>query len=425
MKLRLAVHIATSPSGTAGSLDSIDQGAMAIPLAHIDRAGTHVTFEVPAVAGRFAGDLDATGRTLSGTWSQGGAPLPLVLTRRAPGAPEAALVRPQTPTKPFPYAEEDVAFDSADAGVRLAGTLTLPRGPGPFPAVVLIAGSGPQNRDEDILGHKVFMVLADHLTRHGVAVLRYDKRGVGRSTGPYDKATTAAFARDADAAVRFLAARRDIDHGKIGLVGHSEGGLIAPLVAVADPKVAYIVMMAGPGVDGAAVLAEQQRLIAKAMGLTDAQLATASASEARMIQIVRTEKDPAVAAARLKVEADELAAGEGISPSMAESQVAAINSDWFREFFAYDPAPTLRRLRIPVLALIGSEDLQVPPDQNLPALRAALADDPRATVEELPGLNHLFQPAATGAPSEYASIETTIAPTALDRITGWIVATAG
>jgi fermentation-respiration switch protein FrsA (DUF1100 family) len=170
-------------------------------------------------------------------------------------------------------------------------------------------------------------------------------------------------------------------------------------------------------------LAEQQRLIAKAMKVDDAELAKSTAAEARMIQIVRDEKDPAVAAAKLKAAADDLAVGEGAPKAQLEAQVAEINSDWFRAFFAYDPAPTLARLRIPVLALIGSKDLQISPAQNLPALRAALAGDPHAVVEELPGLNHLFQPATTGAPAEYGTIETTLDPHALDVITDWVLAT--
>jgi hypothetical protein len=421
MKLRLAFRIVTGPYGTSGTMDSIDQGARGIPLAHLARDGAHVGFDVPSVRGRFQGEMAADGATVTGTWSQGAGDIPLVLERRPAGAAEARLVRPQTPVKPYPYREEEVAFENAAAHVRLAGALTLPPGAGPFPAVVLIAGSGPQNRNEEVMGHKIFQVLADHLTRHGIAVLRYDKRGLGGSTGDFAKATSRDFADDAQAAVALLVTRPQIDPARIGLIGHSEGGLVAPMIAARDPRVAFIVMMAGPGVDGAAVLAEQQRLIGKAMGLSDAELAREATAQASLVGIVRSEKDPTLAAALLKAAADELAAGEGLPAATLETQAAAINSAWFREFFTYDPAPALRRLRIPVLALIGSKDLQVPPDQNLPALRVALADDPRAKVEELAGLNHLFQPAATGAPSEYATIETTIDPAALALITDWIL----
>jgi hypothetical protein len=331
------------------------------------------------------------------------------------------MKRPQTPVKPYPYREEDVAFDDGAARVKLAGTLTLPPGPGPFPAVVLIAGSGPNTRDEPILGHKPFLVLADWLTRHGIAVLRYDKRGVGASGGDYAKATTLDFAADAEAAAAYLRGRKEIDPRRVGLIGHSEGGLIAPIVAAKDPKIAFIVMMAGPGVDGLDILMEQGRLITKAMGLTDAQAEKGAALRKTMFDIVRSEKDPQVAAARLKAAADAWAKANDASPQAVELQANLVNTDWFRFFYDYDPAVTLRQLRCPVLALIGSKDLQVPADQNLPAIRAALAHDPGADVEELPNLNHLFQTARTGSPGEYAQIEETIAPLALDTITSWIL----
>jgi hypothetical protein len=289
--------------------------------------------------------------------------------------------------------------------------------------VALIAGSGAHDRDETIFGHKPFAVLADALTRRGVAVLRYDKRGVGASTGDYAAATSADFADDAQAAVAFLAARPDIAARHIGLIGHSEGGLVAPIVAGRDRRVAFIVLMAGPGVDGASLLEAQQRRIDEVMGLGGERLADASAEEARMIDTVRGAADTATAAAQLKAEADAAADRAGVPRGLAEAEAAQLTTPWFRAFLTYDPAPALRRLRIPVLALVGSKDVQVPPDQNLPALRAALAGDRRATVEEMPGLNHLFQPATTGAPGEYAAIPTTLAPAALDTITGWVLRT--
>ncbi|HEY2049073.1 MAG TPA: alpha/beta fold hydrolase [Caulobacteraceae bacterium] len=422
IKLRLAMHIDTGPYGTTGRLDSLDQAAYGIPVTDIARQGARVSFAVPSVGGAFEGAFGGAG-TIAGTWTQGGAGLPLTFARRPAGEPEARLSRPQTPKPPYPYRVEDIAFDDAAGHDRLAGTLTLPAGKGPFPAVVLITGSGPNDRDETIFGHKPFAVLADALTRRGVAVLRYDKRGVGASTGDYATATSANFADDAQAAVAFLAERRDIARRRIGLIGHSEGGLIAPMVAGRDRQVAFVVLMAGPGVNGTDLLEAQQRRINEVMGLGGEQLAQASAEEARMIDIARQAPDTATAAARLKVEADASAERTGAPQAVAEAQAAELASPWFHAFLAYDPAPALGRLRIPVLAVIGSKDVQVPPDQNLPALRAALAHDPRASVEELPGLNHLFQPAPTGAPGEYAQIETTLAPAALNTITDWILQT--
>jgi len=422
IRLRLAVHIDTSAYGTTGRLDSLDQSAYGIPLADITRQGSRVSFAVPTVGGAFVGTLGADG-TLTGTWTQGAGGLPLTFSRRPAGAPEARLNRPQTPHPPYPYLVQDVAFDNAAGHDRLAGTLTLPPGKGPFPAIVLIAGSGAHDRDETLFGHKPFRVLADHLTRQGMAVLRYDKRGVGASTGDYASATTADFADDADAAVRFLATRPEIDGRRIGLIGHSEGGLIAPMVANRNPRVAFVIVMAGSAVDGADLLEAQQRRIDEVMGLGGEELAQASAEEARLIDIVRKAATPAEAASQLMAEADAEADRTGTPKELAEGQAAQLESPWFRAFLVYDPAPALERLRIPVLALVGSKDVQVPPDQNLPALRAALAHDPHATVEELAGLNHLFQSATTGAPSEYAQIETTIDPAALDTITDWVLKT--
>jgi pimeloyl-ACP methyl ester carboxylesterase len=422
MKLRLRLHIQSGPSGTSGSLDSIDQGARGIPLAEVRRRDRTVSFSAPSIQGAFEGVLDEAGKRLTGVWRQGGGSLPLVLTLQPADSPEARLNRPQTPRPPYPYRDEPVTFESVAAGVRLAGTLTEPVGEGPFPAVVLVSGSGAQGRNETVFGHQIFKVLADHLTRAGLAVLRYDKRGVGASSGDYATATTTDFADDAGAAVAFLQSRKEIDPRRLGLIGHSEGGLIAPLVAARNPAVAFIVLMAGPGVDGAAVLAEQQRLIGKATGMDDAALAKASADQARLTAIVRDSPDLSVTKARLKAAADEMAARDGVAPAALEASAATLGTAWFRSFFAYDPAPPLQKLRIPVLALIGSKDLQVSPDQNLPALRAALAGNPKASVLELPGLNHLFQPAVTGAPAEYAEIDTTLAPEALRIITDWLLA---
>ena len=419
-QLHLTLHVKTGALGTAAWLDSIDQMAYGLDVGDLKRDGDAVGFQIAAAKAPFTGKLAADGQSIVGQLTQGGANLPLTLTRRAPGAEPATMRRPQTPRPPYPYRSEDVAFEDGGAGVKLAGTLTLPPGAGPFPAVVLIAGSGPNTRNEPLLGHQVFLVLADYLTRHGIAVLRYDKRGTGASGGDYGKATTLDFAGDAEAAAAYLRTRPEIDTRHIGLIGHSEGGLIAPIVAVKDPKIAFIVLMAGPGVDGVDILMEQGRLISKAMGLSDAQVDKGGALRKAFFDIARNTKDPQVAAARLKAAADAWAKANDVSPQAVELQASLVNSDWFRFFYDYDPAVTLRQVRCPVLALIGSKDLQVPAAQNLPPIRAALAHDPDAEVEQLPDLNHLFQTAKTGSPGEYAQIEETIAPLALETITGWI-----
>ena len=215
--------------------------------------------------------------------------------------------------------------------------------------------------------------------------------------------------------------RPEIDPSSVGLIGHSEGGLIVPMVAAGDPKVAFIVLMAGPGVDGLDVLLEQGRLIAKAMGASDAKIAENTALRRQIFDIARTEKDQAAATAKTEVMLAAYAKAHNLPEGSLDAQASAADSDWFRFLFDYDPAPTLAKVRCPVLALIGSKDLQVPADQNLPPIRTALAHNPGAEVDELPDLNHLFQTAKTGSPGEYAQIEETIAPSALDKITGWVL----
>jgi hypothetical protein len=416
VKLRIVLHVHTKDGATVTTVDSPDQNANGLP-ATVTLAGDKVSFTARGAPGAFEGDLSADGASLTGRWSG----VPLAFIRRAAGAAAPVLNRPQTPLKPYPYREDLVAYDNPVAHIRLAGTLTLPRGPGPFPAAVLIAGSGAHARDESIFGHALFLVLADHLTRHGIAVLRYDKRGIGESGGDPLTATTRDFASDTEAAVAYLETRPEIDRRRIGLIGHSEGGLIAPMVAQADPSVAFLVLMAGQGVTGDKVIAAQSRAIAAAAGTPEAALDANAVVERRFLDAVMAAKDreSAQAAALAVLE------GAGLPGAAAEAQARTVASDWFRFFLAYDPAPALQRLRIPVLALIGGRDLQVPPDLNLPALREALKSDRDAEVREMPGLNHLFQTARTGAPSEYGDIEETLAPAALDLITDWILKRAG
>ena len=295
--------------------------------------------------------------------------------------------------------------------------MTIPPGKGLFPAVLLIAGSGPHDRDESLLGHKPFFVLADYLTRKGIAVLRADKRGFGKSTGDYATATSADFASDAEAGVRYLKTRAEVDPHKIGLIGHSEGGMIAPMAAVADHDVAFIVMMAGSGVPGDQIIVEQGRLIAMAAGESKDKADADAEKERETLKIVETEKDPVALRDLLGAKL----ATEGLPDAQIAAQIKAMTSPWIRYFLTYDPATALRKLTIPVLAINGALDLQVPPAQNLPPIRAALAANPHAEIDELPGLNHLFQTAKTGSPSEYGQIEETISPVALDKIASWIL----
>lgn len=428
-RLRLVVKLREEGGALTGTMDSVDQGARDLPIDSIQLENRRLLFTMSAIGGRYEGELSESGDELVGTWSQGGGNLPLTL-RRDSNVPVVA--RPQEPTRPLPYREEEVAYDSAP-GIRLAATLTLPQGLGPFPAVVLITGSGPQDRDEAIAGHRPFYVLADALTRRGIAVLRADDRGVGGSTGSVGGATTTEdFATDALAGVRFLAARPDIRGDAIGLLGHSEGGLVAPLAATrATPEaraIKFLVLLAGPGVPLSDILAAQQRLILGAQGAPATMIDENARVLERLIAIALEEPDHDRAAAAMRtVLTDSIAMlPESVRPgasAQVEAQAQQMSSAWMRWMLAYDPLPALRSLEIPVLALFGERDLQVPPAQSKTPLESALqvAGHPASRVVELPRLNHLFQAAATGAPAEYATIEETMNAAALELIGSWIV----
>lgn len=417
-RLRLVVHVRTGRFGTTALMDSPDQLAYGIVLEGLAREGGKVSFQQSAIRGSYTGVLSADGKTITGEWSQGRA-APLILTKTAGKA--AAARRPQTPVKPYPYREEEVAFDSAP-GVRLAGTLTLPPGKGPFPAAVLITGSGAQDRDETLLGHKPFLIIADRLTRDGIAVLRYDDRGFGKSTGQFAKALTSDFAVDAAAAVAFLRTRADIDAARVGLIGHSEGGVVAPMVAAKDRKLGFVVLLAGPGAPLSEVLAAQRLAIGPGMGAGPKMIAASQALMDHALAAMQGAKDDAEAEARATAVLTSEGAALGLTPALAAAQARQLSSGWMRGLLSYDPRPTLAQVRAPILAVNGSKDLQVPMKQNLDAIRAATAANKDVTIVELPGLNHLFQTAPTGAVGEYADIEETVAPLALDTVSNWVVA---
>ena len=434
IELRLGLRVAKKPDGSATvAFSSPDQGANVLPINAISLDGDKVTAESKRIAAKFVGTLNAAKTEIAGTWSQPGASLPLTLKKM--DKPTESK-RTQMPKPPFPYRVEDVSYPNKAAGIRLAGALTMPQGQGPFPVALMITGSGAQDRDETLLGHKPFLVIADALTRRGIAVLRIDDRGVGQSTGSQETATSQDFAGDVLAGVAYLKTRKDVDPKAIGLIGHSEGGLIAPMVAAKSADVGFIVLMAGPGTDGMTIVKAQSRLILKAMGVPEKTVDARSAASDRLFDIIRTERDPEIAAKAVKKasedaiaalpEAERKALGE-LAGGAADSQIKRLNTPWFRFFLTYDPKPALTKVRCPVLAINGEKDLQVPAKQNLEAIASALklSGNSHITTKELPGLNHLFQTCKTGAPSEYALIEETIAPPVLTLIGDWILAETG
>ena len=402
--------------GYQGTVDSPEQGVFAAPVSAVDVTGRHVVIGLAAFGASFDGDLADDGATIDGSFAQAGQVFTLVLVKQ-PGPIDYR--RPQDPVPPFPYQSQDVTFTSL-AGVTLAGTLTWPQGAGPFKAVVLIAGSGPNNRNEELLNHRPFLVLSDALTQAGIATLRYDKRGVGASTGNYAAATSLDFATDARAAVQFLRGQSQFAVSSIGLVGHSEGGMIAPMVADGNAEVTFLVLLAAPGVSGDQIVISQQRAIAAADGVPAAVLDSDEAILRQLFGVIRATSTPAEAEPMLRA----ILTAAGIPAANQNAIIATLNTPWMRLFATYDPIPVLQRTTIPLLALTGSLDLQVLPDLNLPPIQAALttAGNTAATVEEVAGLNHLFQHATTGSPSEYAMIDETMAPEVLSRVATWIVA---
>jgi hypothetical protein len=400
-------------------MDSVDQGALGIPVDLITATDGVVKWAMTRLGATYEGKLNAAGDLIEGTLTQG-IGLKLDLKRMSAASIAAAVpARPQTPKPPFPYKVEEVTFASKADGVTMGGTLTIPEGAGPHPAVILISGSGAQDRDETIFNHKPFLVLADHLTRRGIAVLRYDDRGVGKSNGDRAEATSVDFSEDAEGGLDFLAKRKDIDAKRIGFVGHSEGGMIAPMIAVRRPETAFIVLMAGSGVDGEQVLYEQGQAVWKAQGAGAEALAAQKAIQVKMFGILRAERDPEAAAVKLK----EVLGG---SPAVEQS-IKSVNSMWFRYFLTYNPRPVMERVKCPVLALNGSLDTQVVAAQNLPAIEEALKSGGNKDFETvlLPGLNHLMQTAKTGGVAEYNQIEETLASAALDKMASWLRQRAG
>ena len=377
-----------------------------------------VTISIPAAAARFEGEV--SGDTMTGTWYQSGAELPAVFERQIE---PTVLARPQEPTPPFPYDATDVRFDNGD--ISLAGTLVVPKGEGPFPAVVLTSGSGSQDRDETIVGHKPFLVLSDALALTGIASLRFDDRGVGGSTGDPTGATTTELATDSAAAVTYLAADGRFD--SIGIVGHSEGGIIGPMVANDTGLIDYAVLLAGPGLPGLDILLRQTEDLMRVEGSSEADIAWQMEWRRAVMEVSASDLSTEDAAAAIEsIVSTALTnppseVSEPLDPTLTEQFVVAFTDPWMRFFLAYDPAPALSDLDVPTLALIGSLDIQVSAEENIPALENALSANSSATVFELEGLNHLFQTAETGAVSEYGRIEETFSPAALDLIAGWIL----
>lgn len=426
-QLRITINITKADAGYSATMDSPDQGAVAIPVTSISFTNNELVFAIPAGKIEYRGTYDKSG--FKGTFTQNAYPIPLDLARDVVTVKKP--LRPQEPKTPFAYYTEEVTFKNEKNNIIFSGTLTRPAKEGIYPAVVVVSGSGPQNRDEELMDHKPFLVLADHLTKNGIAVLRYDDRGVEKSGGKFETATSADFANDAEAAFNYLKTRKDINKKKIGIAGHSEGGMIAPMVAAKNPDVAFIVMMAGTGIAGDELMMLQNYLIGKAGGMPEEELTRLAGINKKAYDIVKQEPDESAIKEKLTamfdIELKPLLHTKGIPQSQINSyaamQVEEISSPWFVYFLKYNPATVLEKVKCPVLAINGEKDLQVAPMANLDAIKRATdkSGNKKVTVKQLPGLNHLFQESATGSPADYATIEQTFSPIALNEITGWIV----
>ena len=390
------------------------------------------TFRLPVIKASFTGKYNDDRTEVKGEWDQVGK-LPLALKKIPIAETRWSLEkpkRPQHPTEPFPYAVKEVAFSNKADGIKFAGTLTIPKsdetvdGKKRFPAVILVSGSGPQDRDETLFDHKPFLVVADHLTRKGIAVLRYDERGVGDSSGKFVGATTADFARDAESGIDFLLKHESIDPAKIGIIGHSEGGVIAPMIAARRDDVAFVVMLAGPGVTGAEISTSQSRAMSAAAGLPAAYLDTQEEALSGVIKRIKEERKP-LTEEQIDEVLDKIAAEEGKQShiSLMAAAMKNLTDPWMTTYILSDPAPDLRKVTCPVLALYGEKDLQVLPKLNLEAVKKHLtaAGNKDFKTVELPGLNHLFQTAESGQMTEYGRIEETFAPVALEAMSEWII----
>lgn len=427
IELRLVFHIDKSDGVYTGTLDSPDQGAKGIPVSSITFENDSIKLDIKTIYGKYSGKVISENK-ITGNFSQMGVTIPLDLIKGI--VEEKKLARPQEPKPPFPYYSEEVKFLNKTDGNTLAGTLTLPSKQGKFPVVILISGSGPQNRDEELMGHKPFLVIADYLTRNGIGVLRYDDRGTAQSTGDFKTATTFDFSKDAEAAINFLLTRDEVDKKKIGLMGHSEGGIIAPMVAARNKNVGFIVLLAGTGVRGDKLLLMQSEAIGRASGMSQAALDEAKKINSAAYELVLETDD----AEKLKTDLTRyfektMTAKPEIKALSEEQKTAQITamteqftSPWMQYFILYNPVPALEKIKIPILALNGSKDLQVPAKENLSAIKTALqkAGNKRFKTVELPDLNHLFQECKTGSPAEYAQIEQTFSPKVLDEILKWI-----
>lgn len=424
MQLRIAFHISEQESIIITKMDSPDQNSFGNAAHKTTISGNHIVIDLPLMGAKYDGKLEND--SLKGTFYQGGNEIPLNM-----GTFEGQLSAPkrlQVPQAPFPYKEKEVTIKTPNPKVKLSGTLTTPDGKGPFPAVILVSGSGPQDRNEELMGHKPFHVLADYLSRNGIVVLRYDDRGVGKSTGDFNKATSLDFAKDAEAVWKFLVKQKGVNKTKVGIIGHSEGGLIAPMVAAANKSVGFIVLMAGPSVPGGIIIPDQQELIMRASGTDEKEISQQTELTQLIINYIfqnasstSLQQDLTTQIEKWIKELNFPVPKSSSSKSFARQTAYSYTTDWMKTFIITSPSDFIKDVDCPVLALFGENDLQVSVRANMEPMQQLLHSQQESSVHSFPNLNHLFQTSETGSPSEYLLIEETLSPAFLEYVSNWIL----
>ena len=444
-EIPLVFHITKDSLGKySATFDSPKQKAFNLACSEVILKADSVILMMQIIKGKYAGQLDKDKKILTGTWSQGAASFPLIIKKTGDVVIIKEIRRPQTPKPPFPYKSEDVEYDNANKSIHFGATFTVPL-PDPnvnyfrapvYPTVLLITGSGKQDRDETIFNHKSFAVIADYLTRRGIAVLRVDDRDIGKTTGNFNTSTSADFANDAEAGIEYLKRRSDVDTNNIGLMGHSEGGMIAPFVAAKRKDVNFIVLLAGPGAKISELMEQQSVDVSAASGISANYLEKYRLLYRKLVNTIVNEPDSAIAFNKAVVIFNEwqkdknmllIKATTGVTDDKSKNQfvkefVQQLSKPWFNYFFKFDPAEYLSKLSCPVLALNGEKDIQVSAKQNLNAIKKALEKSSSKNFKtiEMPGLNHLFQHCKTCTVDEYAELEETFDTETLDIIEDWI-----
>lgn len=444
-KIPLVFHISAGKDGTySATFDSPSQQAFNLACGPLMISGDSMVIPIPIINGKYSGLISEDKKQVTGKWSQGGQPFPLKLTKTSEEAIVKIRKRPQDPKPPFPYRSEELLYYNADRSIRFGATLTVPL-PDPnvdyfrepvYPTVLLITGSGMQDRDESLMGHRPFAVIADYLSRHGIAVLRVDDRGIGKSTGNFIKATSADFADDVEAGINFLKTRKEVDTTQLGLLGHSEGGMIAPMVASRRVDVKFIILLAGPGVKITELVEQQVVDVTLAAGASKKSMEAYRPLYRELMRISLAEKDTVAAKEKAMAAFSEWKKDKskklvkqttGVTDENSQLEYISgtlrpLRSPWFDYFLRFDPAIYLEKTKCPVLALNGEKDVQVMAKSNLEAIETVLkrSGNTRFTIREMQGLNHLFQHCKKCSPAEYADLEETIAPEVMETVGNWI-----